>query len=107
MYYLSMSCRYLLYYYQDIEMQQEMGDRIRMVEDKSRNVHAVAGFVKEGILDGSQNVDGILKHMEGAYTNLQDSNQQLVIKTQSAGTKRMKLILCLILFAVLIITLYL
>jgi hypothetical protein len=64
-------------YYTDTDIKQDNFDRTRRVEDKARDVHAVAGHVRDGILGGGQNVDGILKHISSTNVNVTEGNDQL------------------------------
>lgn len=64
-------------YYTDADIKQDDFNRARRVEDKARGIHAVAGHVRDGILGGGQNVDGILKHISSTDVNVTDGNDQL------------------------------
>jgi t-SNARE complex subunit (syntaxin) len=94
-------------YYTDADIKQENIDRTRRVEGKARDIHAVAGHVRDGILGSGQNVDGILKQISSTNVNVYDGNDQLRIRAGNSHTKRLKMVLCLIIFAAIIITIYL
>lgn len=94
-------------YYTDADIKQDNIDRTKRVEGKARDIHAVAGHVRDGILGSSQNVDGILKQIGSTNVNVNEGNDQLRIRAGNSHTKRLKMVLCLVIFAAVIITIYL